>query len=359
MCLHVFSPGRRIHIDYAAESIVLSGGGSQDIFDLLITNHSDEVSERVHFIYPHGIPLPSAGAPSFADLTESWLQEESPYNRFYDHDPKLDRKEGTGYTELKLTMTDPRDITQPLGYRGFIRGRQALSAFAVTDKEPLTTDEWRILGALGWSAFTLTFDDPLIPREARWLRLEGRTGLIPGNRYHWLEYWLRKLGRLLTHTFEIAGPVDVCHRVISWLQAGAAYSGKTRAEQFSILTLHSLQEKLLVRALLAPGTETFVRDWRINAFPRSYRHCDEPTYWGDVRPCGGLLNQICDRSGKSEDCYQWKAGERNVPSQTDRGTFGARIRAHDIPAIVLMAPWLALAVSLLTLASRFVEFAKR
>jgi hypothetical protein len=124
-----------------------------------------------------------------------------------------------------------------------------------------------------------------------------------------------------------------------------------------MLKVQSLAKKLIACGIEAAGTKTVVKDLRINVFTQRYRRIDDPMFWGDIVPCGGLYNKLGGLEGAEEErCYQWKAGEDNVPLQYRRdGTIGARIVAHDIPNIVLLLPWcgvLALLVALLALLTR-------
>jgi hypothetical protein len=361
MCLHIFAPGKKIQIDYAAESISLKNGGSEALVDLLITNHSTEVIDRLHIVYPHAIPLsePSTSAgPAFTDITDTWLSPDSIYNDFYGTPETLfEVRPGDGYAELVVKLINPSDIRKILDYKGYLRGPQNLTPYAPSDSDELDADEWKILSELGFSVFSVKFAMPIAAGEARWLRLRGQTGLLRHNRYIFVERWARRLCGQLVHRFEIAGPLDVHHRIVSFLRAAGVYQPPRHRSghdgtKYSMLKVQSLQHKLLSHGLEADNTETVVKDWRVNVFDRGYRRVDEPISWGDIRPCGGLYNTIRSRSGRELHAYQWKAGHQNAPSPTADGKFGVRIRAQDIPLIVLVLPWLAFALGVTALLSR-------
>jgi len=279
------------------------------------------------------------------------------YNDFYAtaEGPTLKVVPGQGYADVIIRMINPNEIQDELDYQGKIRGPQKICPYEASDGEQLDEDEWNILSDLGWSVFSILFSAPIAPQEARWLRLRGKTGVHPGNCSFFLERWVRTLCREMTDTYEIAGPIDVRHRIIEWLKPGGTYTqGKLSAKalSFSLLKLQSLQDKLLNKGMSAPNTETIIRDWRINVFGPTYRRSDTPIAWGDIQPCGGLYNRISARTGKVEECFQWKAGQVNVKPQIAGGMFGARIVAHKIPWFVLLVPWIALFLSLISLLTR-------
>jgi len=146
-----------------------------------------------------------------------------------------------------------------------------------------------------------------------------------------------------------------CARKFFLGQTPSLFEAKNPAGHQVTLTLHSLQHRLLTKGLQAPGTETVLKDWRISLFAEHYRRLDEPTSWGDVIPSGALLNVLRSHSGRTINCYQWKAGDHNLPALASGGYFLIRVRAHDLPLAVLMLPWLGLLFSvllLLTLLSR-------
>ncbi|MFN0172755.1 MAG: hypothetical protein ACKV22_40765 [Bryobacteraceae bacterium] len=258
-----FSPGRTLHVDYAAESITISAGGRQDIIDLLVTNHSTEPIERIHLIYPHAIPTMGDPKASVSDITKTLLEDASPYNdlHFPEHTKRRLERSVQG-DELTITMIDPVDVTKELPYKGMIKGTQTLTPYHVADADVLTSGEWQILENLAWSAFTITFRFPLVYEEARWLRLKATTGMLSTNNMSPLERVLRRHLGILSDRFEIAGPLDVCYRLLNVIKAAGADHQQISAEDSNTrLLLHNLNKKLvddglrLVRGICGSGGE--------------------------------------------------------------------------------------------------------
>ncbi len=349
MCLHIFAPGKKIQLDYVAETISIAAGGSIDVLDILFTNHSgpNEDIDRIHVVYPHCIPMGEQarkrGVRYIKDLTWTLSDKDSNLNRFYQtEETHLTINNQPGVDEIVIEMPNPNNITAPLPYTGLVKGRRHLTVYQPSSPDSMLNNvQWDILSALGWSVFTIRFEEKITHEEPRWLRLQGRNGIIHQNEMHGLEYVLRKLCGLLTHTFEIAGPMDVRHRIISALKGAGVATGDPTVSVLRGEFL-DLQNKLLTIGMEAANTETVVKDWRINVFTDYYRKIDEPSFWGDIKPAGGLSNPIRDRHGNVEVCLQWKAGEANIDRPTNKKMFGARIRAHDIPLIVPLVPWIAL-----------------
>ena len=363
MCMHIFSPGKSIQLDYVAESIILARGGSTDLLDILLTNHTADrsVIDRIHLVYPHAIPAglsaKSAGKRDIKDHTVTWCNTSSHFNRFYQTDEiRLKINNDGGVDEISVEMPDPNDITKTLSYNGRLQGRRFLTVYQIGGEGTrLTVVQWDILSQLGWSVFTIHFERPLEFEQARWLRLQCRNGIIHQNEMVPLEYWPKKMCGLVTHTFEIAGPKDVEHRIISALKAaGTVTEGKVAYADYREELL-DLQEKLLSHGIEARNTTTVIQDWRINVFTDYYRRIDEPTFWGDIKPAGGLSNPIKDKDGTIETVLQWKAGDSIVGCQ-NKGLFGARIRAHDIPFIVPLLPWIALSLACLLNSDKICKF---
>ena len=211
-------------MDFAASSVSLRKGGVEEVVDLLITNHSEEPVERVHLVYPHAIPATMAAgtSPSFADISDSLLDQDSPYNELYPTSVKW-QPEVAGW-RLILTTPDPSDIRRSLDYWGYVRGGQMLLPYEVADGEGLSRDEWKILSGLGWSVFTLTFESPIANSEARWLRFYGKSGTLAQNVSSPIERAGRLMLGLLTDQFEIVGPRDIHHRILTALQAARSLS---------------------------------------------------------------------------------------------------------------------------------------
>jgi hypothetical protein len=172
-----------------------------------------------------------------------------------------------------------------------------------------------------------------------------------------IEYWPKKLCGLVCHTFEIAGPRDVRHRIISALQAAGTVSQGNASYGDYREELLDLQQKLLRQGIEAPDTITDVKDWRINVFTDYYRKVDEPTFWGDIKPAGGLSNPLMDKDHNVDKVLQWKGGDAFVPPQ-HKGFFGARIRCHDIPLITPVLPWIALGLVLVLNSDKILRFVR-
>lgn len=208
------------------------------------------------------------------------------------------------------------------------------------------------MASLGWSVLTIKFQIPMDPQEPRWLRLCGKTGILPQNVQFWLERELRKACGILRDSFEIAGPVDVKYRLVKSLNAASLSDVSGIAGKFSLLKLQSLHHKLLSLGVMSSGTKTEYVDWRINVFGRSYRRYDQPSAWGDVVIAGALHNQIITRDGRSEYAFQWKAGKSHIPNPKASEMFGARLQAYIIPSYLLALPWVTFALALLALFTR-------
>jgi hypothetical protein len=352
MCVFIFSPGKTLQIDYAAESITLIRGGRIDVLDVLVTNHSTEPTDRVHIIYPHAIPANgSSPSASFSDCTDTFLSDSSPYNDFYSTENTRRRVDYLPQSiKLTVTMIKPTDVAAEVDYVGFICGRQYLIPYEVENGQRLDTDEWSVLSGLGWAAFTIKFEFPIQPNEPRWLRLRADTGTLAPNRMLKLERWVRQGVGLLMHKYEVAGPFDVRHRIETVVKAGGAIQLPDRRENvLSIQILHGLGHKLIEKGARCPGTITLIRDWRLNVFADNYRRCDQPTWWGDITPCGPLINSFKTKSGRVVECYQWKAGADNLKPQLWEGYFGVRMQAYEIPLLTLMLPWIGILLALLAL----------
>ena len=353
MSVYLFSPGSTLHVEYAAESITLENGGSDELIDVLLSTDSLEPVDRIHIVYPHPIPLhdpPDENQPTFSDLTATWLEPNSAFNLFYTQGPHrltLEYSE-PGSTWVTVAMVDPSDITRHLEYKGLIQGSLSLVPYELTERDRLDDVEWRILSALRWSIFSVKLGRPLQHKEPRWLRLRGQTGTQALNSMGRVERTLRLWTGAHQDNFEFAGPLDVRHRLITHLQAAPLFNPSRESEGFLLDRLHSLQEKVLSRGLQAPETTTAINDWRINIFPGSYRECDQPSWWGDLEPSGSLSNYIPISDGFSR-CFQWKAGHANIQHPSHGGSFGAWIRTHNRPLILNLLPWIALIISLLAL----------
>jgi len=351
--MHIFSPGRTIQLDYVAESVSLIRGGSNDLLDILLTNHTPSKSpiDRIHLVYPHAIHLrPSNRGEanrSITDHTWTWADPKSEFNRFYQtQETHLTINNQCGCDEVIVEMPNPNDIAKTLPYTGFLKHRSRPLPYQISGPESiLSPEQWTILSQLGWTVFTITFPEPIQFEEARWLRIQCRNGILHQNRMPLPEYWIKKLCGLITHSFEIAGPKDVEHRIVSALRAAGTVTHNESAYTEYRGELLDLQRKLLSQGIQAPDTTTIVKDWRITVFTDYYRKIDEPTFWGDIKPAGGLSNPIKDRNGNVEIVIQWKAGDAIVAPQ-NKGFFGARIRAHDIPLLPPALPWIAIGISI-------------
>ena len=217
MCVHIFSPGCKLHIDYASESITVTDGGREDLLDLLLTNHSEQSTDRFHIVYPHPVSWEATSGEQnldslgFFDLTGTWLEPDSPHNDFYETEDVETRREITGDdgkgVMLTISMINPYDITQQEPYKGYVRGGWELTRFDPGGAAaPVTEREWEWLEELSWSVFTVKLTAPLEKNEARWFRFLGRTGTLPGNTFKWTERWYRKLTGTMVHDFEPGFP---------------------------------------------------------------------------------------------------------------------------------------------------------
>src|SRR5262245_27843044 len=146
MCMHIFCPGREIHIDYAAEAVTLIGGGSEDRLDILVTNHSADPVDRIHIVYPHPLPLKwkkFVDRGGLFDATDTWLIQTSPLNRYFKpKELQTTKVEGTTVREgttvsvvndVVLEVPDPGDIARRVRYEGQIVGSQRITPYQVDD----------------------------------------------------------------------------------------------------------------------------------------------------------------------------------------------------------------------------------
>ncbi len=350
MCLYLFAPGKELEIKFAAESVNLLDGGSEAVFDILLANNSKTPLDRIHVIYPHPIPLGgSHRSPYFQDISETWLERDSPYNRFYQTEEiQLTVTGNQGFDVITIDSPDPTNVLEQLSYSGVISGQHKLTPFEVATRKPLTTDQWKILSELGWSVWTVKFEVPINPKIARWLRFRAWSGINRQNKMPTLERFLKKHGGVLLDVFEITGPIDMRYRIMSAVDVAGAIKGSSQAHEYSRLELHGLQQSLLY-AMKAEGTDTVVSDWRLNVFAPNYRHIDDINAHGDIAACGPGKNELRDKSGRISTCYQWKAGSRNIDPQTRHGRFQISMRAHDIPIFTIALPWVSFTIGVLSL----------
>lgn len=350
MCLYLFAPEKQLQIEYAAEAVNLIDGGSETVFDILLTNQSKLSIDRIHVVYPHPVSFDGFHRqPYFQDITETWLDKDSQYNRFYQtEESHLTILPERGFHAVEIDSPDPMNIMKQLRYRGVISGRHHLRTFQVADGITLTTDQWKILSELGWSVWTVKFDIPIEPDVSRWLRFRAWSGINRQNKMPSFERFLKKHGGVLVDVFEITGPIDMRYRIISALNVAGTIKGSSRAHEYSQLELHGLQQNLLY-AIEAIGTETAISDWRVNVFAPNYRHIDDLKTGGDIVACGPGRNELRDKSGQIDTCYQWKAGTRNIQSQTNHGSFQISMRALEIPKFTIALPWVSLVIGLLSL----------
>jgi len=290
--------------------------------------------------------------PSFTDLTYTLLEEDdSPFNEFYSNAyTSRDIERSPEYDRLAITMINPSDVSNNVEYVGYIKGSHSVSPYEVRDGERMTTSEWSLLSALGWSVFTIKFNFPLLPREPRWLRVRGETGLLGINEMLPLERVIKRYLGVLSDNFEIAGPLDVRYRLTTVLKAAGV--GKVASSSgIGRMLFQDLYRKLVTQGMNWEGTETLVKDYRLSIFPYEYRRCDDPIWWGDIIPSGPLLNKMRLRSGRLLSSYQWKAGEHIIAKrlQTRDGLFGVRIQAYDDPTFRLFLPWIALVLGIVNL----------
>jgi hypothetical protein len=347
VCLHIFSPGKRLELDYVAESIVFRRGGSEETIEMLVTNHSTEGIDRIHVVYPRALPrFPKdergRNGRTFQDWTATWLDPNASPNLFYQSTGtmRVDNPSDDGY-ELKVSIEDPQNPSVQYPYAGWIRGNLKLTRYQLDD-EPLNDQEWAILSRLGWAVITIHFESVIKPSEARWLRVFARGGPRAQNTHPFLEYWYRKLCGLLIDTFKIEGPVDLKERIILYLRAAAPIhlEGLDRKTQ---LVLPIVVEKVLRMGLQAPSTDTVVQDWRLFIFWRGYRRVNDPVPSGDIVAITGSQVTLMDFTRIK--CYQFRAGVRSK-QLTSQGRFLVSVSAEDIPVLVPALAWISVVISI-------------
>jgi hypothetical protein len=350
MCLYLFAPTKELEIEFASESVNLLNGGSEAIFDVLVRNRSRSSLNRIHVVYPHPIPLnvPHRSA-YFQDITETWLNKESRYNRFYQSEERhlnIARKEG--FDLVTVDSPDPQNVLDQLPYSGIVCGKHHLTPFELTDGNRLTTDQWTILSELGWSVWTVKLEMPLERDSSRWMRFRAWSGVNRQNNMPPLERFLKKHGGKLVDFYEITGPIDMRYRIISALKTAGALQHQGEEYAHLRMELHGLHQQLLI-ALQSEGTQTIINDWRLNIFAPYYHYIDNISAEGDIAACGPGKNQLRDNTGRVVTCYQWKAGKRNIDPQTNDGRFQIFMHAHDIPNFTIALPWISLLVGVLSL----------
>jgi hypothetical protein len=348
MCLHIFSPGKRLELDYVAESITLEKGGSEETIEMLLSNHSGEDIDRIHLVYPRALPnfpdQPEGDQRIFQDLTSTWLDINSPYNRLYRSigDLRIEHLEVSGFA-VTASIRDLHSLAVVHPYRGWIRGHLKLTRYQPAQSLPLNDEEWAVLSRLGWAVITIHFESVIPPTEARWLRVFARGGRRPQNIHSFIEYWYRKLCGLLVDTFKIEGPIDLKERIVAYLRAADQFA-PSALDYHMKATLPVVVEKVLTRGIEVANTETVVQDWRINIFWNRYRRIADPVPSGDIVASGpGHTVLLMDR--KSVKCYQFKAGMRNKVA-TSLGRFVINISAEDIPLVVPALGWIGILLAI-------------
>jgi hypothetical protein len=271
VCLHIFSPGKRLELDYVAESNTLVRGATEDLIELLVTNHSSEDIDRIHVVYPHALPdfssRPASDDRTFEDLTATWLDPIDRRNRFYQSIGKLQVENPFG--DEYLVSLSIRDLQSPAvtnPYKGSIRGDIELTRYHPANGLPLNDDEWAVLSSLDLAIITIHFRSSIRPNEARWLRILGRGGRLPQNSHPFLEYWYRKLCGLLVDTFKIEGPFDVKDYVIAHMRAADQYRPNALSDRMKV-TLVSVVQKVLNQGMEAAGTELGAAAAVLSSFP--------------------------------------------------------------------------------------------
>ena len=350
MCIYLFGAKKEIQIEFAAEAVNLIDGGSETVFDILISNKSNSQLKRIHVVYPHPVPLDSFHAsPYFEDITGTWLNVDSNYNRFYQTDEThLSVENKVGLAVVTIDSPDPTNVLEQLAYVGIISGTHHLSTYEIAEGEQLTTDQWKILSELGWSVWTIRFDTPVEADSKRWMRFRAASGTNRRNKMPPVERFLKKHGGVLIDHYEITGPIDMRYRITSALKAASKIAETGQDQNHMRLELHGLQQKLLF-ALTSEETVTNILDWRINIFAPKYKDIDNLTTNGDIGACGPGKNELHDKLGNIATCYQWKAGSRNVPDQSNGGFFQIYMRAHDKPNFTIALPWISFVVGVFSL----------
>lgn len=349
VCIHIFSPGKRLELDYVAESKTLDRGEAEDIIELLITNHSPsrEDINRIHIVYPHGLPAFPKTAPrdqrTFEDITPTWIEPESNHNRMYRSNggPRVTPNPGGGYL-VSASIRDPKNPTQVISYDGVVRGDVELTRFQPENAAILNDEEWEVLSLLEWSIFTLHLQAPLHYEEARWLRVLGRGGTEPKNRRGVLKNWYYLLTDQLVDTFKIEGPLDVRDKLAADLRSVDEFYPNLLSNRMK-LKLSDVIDKTLINGIEARGTETVIPDWRINILWNGYTRVPGPVASGDVT-AAGVERLVVHSDGTKAPCHQFKAGAKNINPPTAGGKF-----VIDITAICSPFPGLALSLAIISL----------
>jgi hypothetical protein len=238
-------------------------------------------------------------------------------------------------------MPDPADLTKDIVMSGDVAGKSDIRPYP-----GLNQTQWDILTDLGWCLATCHLTAPLMPDEARWFRWTGRPHPEGRNRLSRLERAIAKLIGTLAYRYIVLGPLNVRHNFRQSLQAyKRAMSGHPLANLL-MPELLDLEDKAVAKGLDAVARDLVVRDWRIHVFPDVFRRLEDPAWEGDIRPVGGLANELQHPALGTIECYQWEAGEANLPAQRHNGHFSASFRCRYFSVWVGLLPVAAALLSL-------------
>lgn len=368
VCLYIFSPGATLELEYVAETKTLEAGGSNDLFDILVTNKATKgpngehipapTIDRIHVVYPHPLRFPRVvsaeqrDALPFKDRTFTWLNKDAIENRLYrSNDGPATAQDPDGGLLVKTSIRDPSDLKTVLQYKGFVRGTVTLTRFHPQGSDPLNDEEWGVLTLLGWSVITLHFTSPIHSEEARWLRVSGYGGIeLHNSRSAWSS-WYHRWADQVEDSFKVYGPLDIRDKfTLDLLSADEFHPGVIDNEKK--LTLSDVSTKVIQHGLGSVGTITNVRDWRINVFWNDYTSVPSPIASGDIIT-DSIEHIIYHSDGTSAPCHQFKGGDKNK-EPTAGGKFGITIVAVDsapVPLVVLgvLLSVVSLVVSVLAL----------
>ena len=272
MCVYLFSNDATLTIVYANETIALTAGGSVDVVDLLVENSSNRDLDKIHIVYPHALPYGfSSDERYFIDLSSTWALRNHEYNKPYLESPNTmaivtaatagvsasseasDLSLAQGAAKVIVTMPDSRDPIKVQPHSGWVKGDILLKHYVAPRMGQLGATEWCLLESGGFSVLTAEFEIPIPPAEKRWLRFKASGGVQQQNRVRPFRRFLQKYMGRLEDLFEIAGPLDVRHRIIQYLRSFGFTVASGMGDQGAVTAWQRLERDLL-SILVASGT---------------------------------------------------------------------------------------------------------
>jgi hypothetical protein len=376
MCVHVYSPGKTIQLDYVVEQIFLKRRGTAEILlDVLITNKSEEVIDKVFILFPHRMykisiknksDIVRSSTGKCEDITESYLDHNSIFNTIY----KLPGSEiihsaDENKMSLNIKIPNPSNPVDELIYEGEIVGVSELQNYDF--KESMHE---KILNDLNLSILINEFKTPLLKNRPRWVRWRITADQFSKDQLTGFQFVIRSLFDEIKLRYDIIGPFDVKARFIKKIgcfQKICSYDENPKRKKIAMFVSQLMQE------ISKPGfdndnTVTLYPDWRITLFSNKFE-LDNIFKEGDIQVSGTspspnyIENDLIYSKRKRRKHYyrgdtffQWKSGERNIGIQNYNGEFSIGFVAKHISTFKRLLPMIALLVSLLGITLTIIRF---